>query len=178
MITGAPFCTVAALVGADDLRLYTVPRDEEIIGMIRDKAIQWWEAYVVAEVPPPMKSAKDASRMLAKFSGVSVVASADIRRVIAYLKGVRAAEKRLELKRDEFETAVKLTLAAAVQKEEALLLPATPGKFVLVDEAGKQLASWNPQSTARVSAKKVKELHPDIVDEVTETSTFRVLRLK
>lgn len=170
MITGAKVCAVAALIGADDLRMYYVQRDEEIIAMLRERAIDYWFNHVLAEVPPPMKTSADADRMLAKFSGVTVVAPEDVKRAIRYLKGVKAAEKRLELKRDEFETAVKLTLAMATKDE-------TGGKYLLVDEAGKKLASWNPQSTSRVSAKKVKELHPDIVGEVTETSTFRVLRL-
>lgn len=171
MITGAKMCVVAALVGADDLRLYYVRRDEDIIAMIRQRGVTFWNTYVLAEVPPPIQTSEDADRMLAKFNGVTVVAPEDVKRTIRYLKGVKAAEKRLELKRDEFEVAVKLTLASATKG-------AGDGKFLLVDDAGKQLASWNPQSSSRLSSKKVKELYPDIIDQVTETSTFRVLRLK
>lgn len=171
MITGAKVCAVAALIGADDLRLYYVHRNDELIDMLRQRAIAFWEEFVMKETPPPMKTAADAERMLSKFSGVSVVATKDMQRIVRYLKGVKAAEKRLELKRDEFEAAIKLTLAAACEM--------TPdGKFALVNEGGKPLATWNPQSTARVSVKLVKELYPDILPTVTETSTFRVLRLK
>lgn len=171
MITGAQVCAVAALIGADDLRLYYVHRDDEIIAMLREKALEWWSAFVIAEVPPPMTTAADADRMLKKFSGVTVVAPLEVMQAIRRLKGVKAAEKRLEAKRDAFETLVKITLAKAVKSE-------TGGKYLLVDDAGKPLASWNPQSASRVSAEKVKELYPDILDEVTKTSTFRVLRLK
>lgn len=171
MVAGRSVCAVAALFGADDLRLYYVHRDEEIISMLRERAVSFWVNHVLAEVPPPMQTAADAERMLRKFDGVTVAATPELRASIGRLKGVKAAEKRLEAKRDSYETALKLALASAAASDGS-------SKFSLVDEAGRTIATWNPQSATRVSAKKVKELLPDRVDELSETSTFRVLRLK
>jgi putative phage-type endonuclease len=163
-------CAVAALIGADDLRLYYVPRDEELISFIRARAIDFWNNHVLAGVPPPATSAEDAHRILARFDGVSVVASDELRRQIAWLKGVKAAEKRLELKREEYETAIKLTLALATGNAE--------GKAFAITDGAKTLATWNPQTTSRIDTKALKERHPEVATEVTKQTTFRVLRLK
>lgn len=170
-ITGAKVCAVAALIGADDLRLYYVPRDEEIIAMLRERALAFWTNHVLAEVAPPMTTAEDADRMLKRFGGVSVRADSETMTALLRLKGVKAAMKRLETAKDGFETRIKLVLASASENNES-------GKFELVDTAGKTLATWNPQTATRVDAKKVKALYPDIVEEISSTSTFRVLRLK
>lgn len=171
MITGAQVCAVAALIGADDLRLYYVPRDAEIIAMLRAKALQFWDEHVMVEIPPPMKTAADAERMLKRFNGVSVMADADVQKIVDRLKRIKEAEKRLEAKREEYETTIKLTLAGAVKDTSS-------GKFQLVDASGKSLATWNQQENNRLNTKRVELLYPWLRETYTATSTFRVLRIK
>lgn len=170
MVKPRNVCAVAGLIGSDDLRLYYVPRDEELISIIRERAIHFWNNHVLAGVPPPAQSKEDAERILSRFDGISVVASDDLRKKIAYLKGVKAAEKRLELRREEYETAIKLTLSLATENAE--------GKGFAITDGVKTLATWNPQTISRIDTKALKELHPDVATEVTKQSTFRVLRLK
>lgn len=171
MVSGRTTCAVAALFGTDDLRLYYVHRDEEIIAMLRERSIAFWVNFVLREIPPPMFTAEDAARMLRKFDGVTIAANPNVLKALSVTKGIKAAEKRLEAKRDEYETYVKIAIASATGNS-------TAGKFVIVDEGGRQLASWNEQSATRISAKKVKEIMPERVNELSETSTFRVLRIK
>jgi len=171
MITDRKVCVVVALIGADDLRVYYVHRDEEIISMLRQRAIKFWKENVVAGVPPPVQSASDAAKILAKFDGVAVVAPDDVRKMISHLKGVKAAEKRLALKREQFESAIKLTLSLATSGSQ-------DGRFALTDEAGMVLATWNPQTSERVNVKALRSEYPEVAAAVTKPSIFRVLRLK
>jgi putative phage-type endonuclease len=46
-------CRVFALIG-DDLRGYVVERDDETIAAMRDKAAEFWQRYVVADLRPPL----------------------------------------------------------------------------------------------------------------------------
>jgi len=46
-------CRVFALIG-DDLRPYTVERDDETIAAIREKASEFWTRYVLPQLRPPL----------------------------------------------------------------------------------------------------------------------------
>jgi putative phage-type endonuclease len=46
-------CKVFALIG-DDLKPYTVERDDELIRAMRDQAAEFWNRYVVPQVQPPI----------------------------------------------------------------------------------------------------------------------------
>ena len=52
-ITGRQRCHVIALIG-DDLRRYEVERDNEIIAGMREKALEFWQTYVLPKVQPPL----------------------------------------------------------------------------------------------------------------------------
>lgn len=51
--TGADFGRLVALLGADDLRVYTIPRDEKVIAYLLDAAREFWQR-VQDRNPPPM----------------------------------------------------------------------------------------------------------------------------
>lgn len=51
-ITGRQSCHVFALIG-DDLRHYVIERDQELIDLLRVKAVEFWREYVLKRVQPP-----------------------------------------------------------------------------------------------------------------------------
>lgn len=171
MISGAKACLVVALIGADDLRIYIVARDEELIELIRAKSVAFWNDFVLPRIPPPVTTSEDAARAIRKFNGVSVTASPEMRETIAGLKTLKAQVKVLEADIEAAEAKIKITLSSATDE-------VTENKFAIVGEDGKPLLTWNPQSTSRIDSNLVKTLHPEIVSEVTSTTTFRVLRIK
>lgn len=172
-ITGAMRCLVAALFGANDLRLYMVERDEQIIAFLRDRALGFWRDNVLAKVAPALKDASDAEKMLNKFDGVTVTVTDELRATAKRLCGVKAAQKRLEMKREEYENTLKFAIALRVDGAEQ-----TPGNTAIVDASGKPLLTWNAQRCRRLNAKRVQELHPAIAEQCTEETEIRVLRLK
>jgi putative phage-type endonuclease len=52
-VTGRDVCKVFALIG-DDLKPYTVERDDELIKAMRKKCVEFWHLYVLTEMQPPM----------------------------------------------------------------------------------------------------------------------------
>lgn len=174
MVTGRDTCMVAALIGADDLRVYEVKRDEELIAEIRKRAVSFWYDNIAARVPPPIQTADDAAKMLSRFQGFTVEAEEVTQRELRIIKGIKAAEKKLEEKREALELSVKSTIVqAAVDKG----VEGEPSKFTLL-AGGKPLVTWNQQTTNRLSQKRVKEEFPSVYEQCVEESTFRVLRIK
>lgn len=52
-VTGRDVCKVFALIG-DDLKPYTVERDDELIRAMREQCAEFWNRYVVPQVQPPI----------------------------------------------------------------------------------------------------------------------------
>ena len=148
-------------------------RDEEFIQYARKEAVRFWNENVLAKVPPPLKDASDARKMLDKFDGLTVPASEDIRATLRLLSTIKEEQKALEAQRESLENAVKIALATGLPQGEQ-----TPGNIALVDAAGKPLATWNEQRCRRLSVGLVQERHPLVAAECTVDSVSRVLRVK
>jgi putative phage-type endonuclease len=175
MVTGRQTCMVAALIGADDLRVYDIQRDEEIISHIRKVAVDFWFNNIANRVPPPIQTSEDAAKMLRRFQGFTLEADEATQRELRIIKGIKAAEKLLEAKREASELRVKSALvSAAVNKG----VEGEPAKFAIVGGDGKPLMTWNEQTTNRVSQSRLKNEFPSIYEQVIEPSTFRVMRVK
>lgn len=52
-IRRAPRCRVFALIG-DDLRHFVVERDDETIAAMRQRALDFWQTFVIPKVQPPL----------------------------------------------------------------------------------------------------------------------------
>lgn len=174
MITKRKRAIVAALIGTDDLRIYHVNRDEEIIAHIRDVAVQFWNNNVLARVAPEPKDASDAEKIMAKFSGITVEATDELLATIKRLHGVKQAIKRLEAVEERDADAIKFALAQGLNIGGVQSIDDT----AIVDSTGRPLVTWNEQSAKRVNITKLKVEQPDIAAQFTESSSFRVMRIK
>ncbi len=73
-VTGLPWMHVGYLISAFDLRLFLVPRDRELGGMIRAGVESFWKDHVLARVPPPATDPASALRfMRAKYPDASAI---------------------------------------------------------------------------------------------------------
>lgn len=175
MVTRRQVCMVAALIGADDLRVYEVRRDEELIAEIRKRAVSFWYDNIANRVPPPIQNSEDAAKMLSRFQGFAIEADEATQRELRLIKGIEAAEKLLEAKREASELRVK---SALVDAACAKGIEGDPDKFAFVGPDGRQLVSWNNQTTNRVAQKRLKDEFPSVYEQVLEASTYRVLRVR
>lgn len=166
-ITGAEACDVAALLwggyGPPRLQVYTVPRDEEMLGILLEEGERFWSEHVVPRIPPPPESSAAANRRWRQATtGKSVPATSRTIPLVAELEACKAEAKLLSDRRD----AVELELKTAIEDAEAI-----------VDEQGKPLVTWKLQTSKRFDVKQFRQVHPDLHDEFLAESAYRVLRL-
>lgn len=151
MITKRPMTLVAPLIGADDLRVYNVKRDDELIAAMRAKAIQFWTGHVVPKIPPPAVTVSDVHKVLFKYGGFPVAWDESLGESLRKLRETKAAAKELKGIQDEIELDIKRALLV---KAEAAGLTDTPKKFVMNDVTGKRLASFSYEHRAGYVAKE------------------------
>lgn len=151
MVTGRPECLVAVLIGADDLRVYNVKRDDELIEVMREKAVQFWTGHVVPKIPPPAVTVSDVHKVLFKYGGFPVAWDESLGESLRKLRETKAAAKELKGIQEEIELEIKRSLLV---KAEAAGLTDTPKKFVMNDVTGKRLASFSYEHRAGYVAKE------------------------
>ena len=116
MVTGRDKTIVAALIGADDLRVHVVNRDEELINIIRGKEIEFWERIQRRESPEPVDP-EDIKRLYQIDSGAVIEADEELLELC-----IQASRKKFELKAAETSYDVITTMIKARMKDAAILL--------------------------------------------------------
>lgn len=60
-ITGADETDIAVLIGNSDFRIYTIPRDEKLIGMIIKECGDFYKNHILTDIPPQPLNGKEAA---------------------------------------------------------------------------------------------------------------------
>lgn len=63
MVTGRSKCVVGALIGADDMLPYLVPRDDEVISWMRPALVDFWNECVLGGIDPDPINIDDVRRL-------------------------------------------------------------------------------------------------------------------
>lgn len=125
MVTGRNKTIVAALIGADDLRVHIVNRDDELIQIIRKKEIEFWDRVQRRDPPEPVTT-DDINRLYRVDSGQVMEADAELMELVATAATSKAALKNMEAHIDFLVTKIKARMG-----ESALLM-----------NNGQKLATW------------------------------------
>lgn len=161
-ITNRKECIVAALIGADDLRIHRVEYDAETAAMVRDRVRWFWTDCVLGGVAPQPANLDDVRRMFARDTGITIEASSEIRDAVLRLKGISEQIKGLESEADTLKTRVQAYMTDAA---------------TLIGLDGKKLATWKTQSRSALDQKALAAAHPEIVEQFKRVSESRVFRL-
>lgn len=145
MVTGRPKCLVAALIGADDLRVYQVQRDEELIAEMRRRAVQFWFENIEKRIPPPPQNVSDTHKLLLRYGGFIVQNDEEIMGSLGKLREVKTSEKELKKLKEQYELEIKRRLLLLA---EASGVADTPKKFTINNAIGKRTASLNYEHRA------------------------------
>lgn len=162
MITGRHLCIVAALVGADDLRVYRVERDDDAIAALRDAEVRFWREHVEPRIAPPPQTLDDLAKVYRVESGSVLSADDALASAVSELRDVKRRLGELSQQSQALERAIKTRMG-----EHA----------VVVDSAGRKIASWKSQSQARIDTTALAAAHPDIAQQFRATTTSRVFRI-
>ena len=161
MVTRRERAIVATLIGADDLRIYRVERDDELIARIRSEELAFWDR-IQRRDPPPVTTLADAALRWPASITRSVVADAELAEKIGILRQAKAQLKELEMTVETLELAAKGRLGDA----DTLLSP-----------EGYKLCTWKSQTSNRLDVKALESAHPEIVAQFKRASTYRIFRL-
>lgn len=162
MVTGYAKADLAALIGLDDFRVYTIEADAEIQRSMLERAREFW-ARVQEGRPPEPHSPEDVAALFPQHEAGAVVEANDVDlSQLAELRGVIQMIKEGEAREAELKTALQMRLGAA----EALTLDGIP------------LATWKTQDRKSVDVKALRAAHPDIAEAFERVGKSRVFRVK
>jgi predicted phage-related endonuclease len=106
MVTKRRRCIVAALIGADDLRIHEIVRDDETIAGIRAKELAFWQR-VQDRNPPDPQTAEDVRWLYAKDLGEVAEADDELLRLVGELHFQKTTAKHAEAAIDRISTQIK-----------------------------------------------------------------------
>lgn len=162
MVTNRQLCHVLALIGFDDVRIFSVARDEETIAALRAREVEFWTAHVVPRIAPEPSNASDVLRLFARDSGDAIEATSEIIDTLNQLRTLKASARHPE------------TLIALMEEQIKLFMR---GHAVLTAN-GAPLATWKSQGCTRFDQKAFGAAHPELLNTFKVACDYRVLRIR
>lgn len=145
---------IAALIGADDLRIHFMARDEETITGIRAKEIEFWQRIQDKNPPPPIDP-EDVKWLYQRDGGTAIAASYDILEMVQHLKDMKARAKEQEGQIELLSARIKAFMGT---------------NAVLLGPDGKPLAAWKNNKDSIVTDYKAAYL--DLKPTAYHTARF------
>ncbi|SFI76465.1 YqaJ viral recombinase family protein [Nitrosomonas sp. Nm34] len=147
---------VAALIGADDLRIHYVDRDQELIDIIREKELLFWNR-VISRDPPPVTSFEDIKHLYKKDHGIVIDADGELVSLCSQLREHKNAIKAAEQMAEDLSGKIKLLM----------------GDASVVMHEGRKLCTWitnkNSKSTDWKSLAMSFNPAPEVIEMYTNT---------
>lgn len=151
----------AVLIGGNEFRWYVIERSAELAASLIEKEATFWRA-VLSKSPPEPVCFADMVTLYPKASGTGIVATDAIFAKLSELAKLNEAAKGVETEQERLKIDITKFMGHAGR---------------LTDRAGGRLATWLSYEQTRLSGKRVKAVHPEIYNELAETSTVRPFRL-
>ena len=147
-ITGIEQADLAVLFGNSDFRIYEIARDKELEQMIIQKALFFWNEYILKDIPPPVQSEADCHTLFSKGDpSKSVEAKAEI---IELTKRLQILNSEIDSREIE-GSHIKQSIMSEIGEAETLTYQ------------GKVLATWKaPKPSFRLDSKRLELEHPEL----------------
>lgn len=161
-VTGLAFGFVAVLIN-NSVQYRYVERDEELIARIIELEEEFW-GYVTRNEMPPMTAGPDRADVIGALWPTHLAGKTvelDDRSVLDAYRQAAQQESHWEKRRKELGEELRLLAADAE----------------VINYLGEPVATLRASEVRRIDSDALRRLHPDIANEVTKTTTQRVLRL-
>ena len=155
---------MAALFGADELRTYTVERDEDTIQWMRAEAVKFWD-LVQTGVPPQPVALVDLD-VLHPREGTAPALFADAE-LTRQLMRMRALDREIKAREAEWDV-LEFEIKRAMGDCETLV----------IGSEGKPAAVWKSRAHTHLDQQRLKAEHPALHKALTVKSESRVFTLK
>lgn len=164
MVGGYDKAYIAVLIGNEKFVYKEILRDEETIEMLRNIETNFWQDHVLGDkIPSPDGTETYSQELKSKFRG-GLTDQIDI--YIPKAKFDRLNE--LKALKSDVETKIK-------KIEQDIQVEMKDNELAISDN---YQISWKTQSKTSLDNKKLKEEHPDIFENYSKTSEYRVFRIK
>ena len=171
-ITGRKIGHIAVLIGGQSFKYKQIEFDSELFETMVDAAKEFWQ-HVKDDTPPAVMPDDDETLkdLYSEHTEVMIElypeneettqAVQTFEDKVAYLQEVKGHIKNLQDEQKEIETAIKDII-----------------KDNLGIKTPKYVVSWKSQSKTNFDTKLFKELHSDLYEEFSSTTSYRVMRIK
>ena len=162
-VTGASYCYVCALIGNEEIKIYTLDRDDKLIDYIMKKEEEFWNRYIVGDDIPLADGSEDYSRFLksrykdTKSEPVNLFIEA---RKISKLDTLNSMIKEIKLQKSKIEQEIQ----SEMKDHEVALV-------------GDRKITWKWQSRSIIDSKRLQKDFPDIVKDYMKTTETRVFKV-
>lgn len=126
-VTGYHTADLAVLIGGNEYRQFSLTYDADLAHYAADKCVEFWNDYVVPQVPPPATANDDLASYYDAKSGATITATEEIAGLLAEYKRIKAVEKEAKADLDSIATQIKLF---AAENE------------IIQDVSGRTIATW------------------------------------
>lgn len=141
--------------------VYEVPRSDQYAEVVAE-LVDWWGRHVEGKSEPTPTTSADCGRRWPRSNGAEAIATHEALIAIEELRGLKAAMKAMEDRKDQLETVIKSAMGEAEK----------------LHQSGTILATWKSSETSRLDGKLVRERYPEAARECTVTSSVRRFLLK
>jgi putative phage-type endonuclease len=162
-VTDNQFADVAVLIGGSDFRIYHIKRDEELVEMMIEREVAFWNDHVLARIAPDPINVSDTANRWPNDNGESIVASKIPAQQVASLRAIKAKIKDLNSQAKGLEVEIKKEMAEA---------------SLLLDADGHPLASWKEKLSKRLDTKRFKAEQADVWQKYAVESSSRTFLIK
>ena len=107
-VTGWHDGYLAVLIGGNEYRDYEIPYDAELAEYCAARCVEFWNNYVVKDVPPPLTASDDLTNAFQWVSGSTITATPEIETLVKKIKELKAAKKEAETLEAELSAQVKI----------------------------------------------------------------------
>lgn len=162
------YAYIAVLLGGQKFVWKRIERDQELIDLIQERLIEFWEVNVQQNIAPPIDGS-DATTAFIKERYADSEAGKEITlgkaedELIAALAEQKATKKMIDANINQIENQLKDKLGQA-DAEIAI----TPSSII----------SWKPVVSNRIDTKRLKEEQPDIYQTYARESVSRRFSIK
>ena len=152
-------CHVPILLGGKGFVMYHVNLDVELMSIIQDKSLEFWEDFVEKDIPPP-----DVIPSFAMAKRMKRIPKKTVKIEPVLVVNWQNAKESLKLAKEIKESAEAEMLAALGDAEGG--------------ECNLGLLTYLEQSKRYVTASELRDAYPEIYKQLEKVTTFRVPRLK
>jgi putative phage-type endonuclease len=149
-ITGIEQCDLAVLFGNSDFRIYEITRDLELEALIIERALHFWNEYVLKDTPPPARTEDDYQALFKKSDpSKTIEANSKTVELTRQLQSLNTQSGDVE----EQITQIKQHIMNEMKEAEAL------------SYQGNVIATWKaPKQSFRLDSKRLQQEEKEVFE--------------